>query len=372
MPGAQLHEHRLPRLPPAPALRRQRGALTQKADIFARGYVRRSEIFLDSNNDEFTYKQLCFNANGARFDSDCAGAYNYGESIFGVSYDKKKLRNEKWNGSWKVATSRQADRWEAEVIIPFKDVGRKSDLWGWLIGRNRRAGSGETSSSKAIGFFAQPALFGKLLLAGARTGSGQLTAWRMEPTWTGPSSLRLEASGLDGASGQAEVTGRDGEPVRKGEKGMWRNGALEIPYVLRTGDQDLAMSVAGADGRELFRFHQPIRVPDPLQILSGRPIFFPNDPAGEFHLATPVSNSIRANCRLEGSIEKEKKALAQTDGPLGGDRPSFSVDFRACDEGFYQIRFRLWEKGNAKPLAEKSLPLAVVPHFLGEGHAGSQ
>lgn len=330
-------------------------------DVFADDSL---EIFIDSDNDEFTFYQLCFNADGSRFDMECAGAYNYGESIFAVSYDKKKVRNKEWNGAWKVVTSRQADRWEAEVVLPFKTVGRNSDLWGWSVGRNRRTAEAETSSLKGIGFFHQPERFNKLLLAGARIGPAVLNAWKMDPTWAGQATLYMELGGIDQATGRATVTEDDDKPGRDSEKEILAGGKLMISYNLQMGDQRLAVAVDDPANQALYRFNQPIRVPDPLQIVSPRQIFFPGDASGEYQLFLPVAQSIRKTSRLKCAIEREKAVLQNVLFPVESERAVARFDLNGQAEGFYDLVFRLIEEGKKTPFAEKRLPVVIVPHFL--------
>ena len=50
---------------------------------------------------------------------DWAEYYHLGVSITGARYDSKK-DNQGWNREWQTKTKRFADRWEAEIILPFK------------------------------------------------------------------------------------------------------------------------------------------------------------------------------------------------------------------------------------------------------------
>ena len=50
---------------------------------------------------------------------DWADYYHLGVSITGAKYDAQK-ENQGWNREWQAKTKRFADRWETEIILPFK------------------------------------------------------------------------------------------------------------------------------------------------------------------------------------------------------------------------------------------------------------
>jgi len=70
------------------------------------------------------------------------------------------------NGSWEAAVDRRADRWIAEVAIPFselKPAGKNEDCWRVNFGRETRTSNETSSLSPVPKWFATPWRFGRLL-----------------------------------------------------------------------------------------------------------------------------------------------------------------------------------------------------------------
>ena len=45
--------------------------------------------------------------------------------------------NKAWNGKWKTAASRSAEKWTVEFELPFETFGEPKPGVNWLIGLNR-------------------------------------------------------------------------------------------------------------------------------------------------------------------------------------------------------------------------------------------
>jgi len=108
------------------------------------------ELFLDPNQDRFTYYQFAVNVRGTRFDlrGDAAGTAPH------------------WDAPWNAATTRGSDRWWAEFAIPFSSlelhVGKTGDTWGINFAREQKP-KGELSVwSYTGGAFGRPDRFGQL------------------------------------------------------------------------------------------------------------------------------------------------------------------------------------------------------------------
>lgn len=73
------------------------------------------------------------------------------------------IYNDAGKHTWKMATSKYADRWEAEIEIPFDVIGckpSKGETWGINFCRIQPQGDGSSSWSYTCGPFATPNFFG--------------------------------------------------------------------------------------------------------------------------------------------------------------------------------------------------------------------
>ncbi len=105
------------------------------------------EIFIDPSLSRNYYYHLGFNRNGVPYD-----AY---------------IGDMSWNGSWKVATRTEKDRWTAEVFLPFGDFGLAKAFgqrWGINICRNNPVKKENLCWSPTYGSFHSPARFGQIVL----------------------------------------------------------------------------------------------------------------------------------------------------------------------------------------------------------------
>lgn len=321
------------------------------------------EIFVDSANDEFNFLQLAFNAAGTQYDMRCAGDNYAGVNVFGVDYDRKKVRDAGWNGDWTVKTSRHADRWEAEVRLPFKTVGRASDLWGMNFCRNRRAGESETSAWQAIGSFHQPAQFGKVLLGGARKGDARLTRLEVDPLRFGEGGARAQVSGVDGLKALCRTT-RRGQPVAETTGEVAAAGTAQFRFALDESATGVRLVLADAQGVEAFGIALPARVAPPLQVRSGRKVLLGDTAGGRLSLTLNLSDSERARrtlvCRLLGADGHEMDSARAA---VGGDVCDVRLNTTGFTDGRYDVELAL-EGPAGGPAIQRKESLIVVPDLL--------
>ena len=93
---------------------------------------------------------------------DWADYYHLGVSITGAKYDAQK-DNQVWNRNWQAKTKRFADRWEAEIVLPFKMFDlNKFNQGDWTFNVCRENGKiGENSCwSPTFGSFHKSDNFG--------------------------------------------------------------------------------------------------------------------------------------------------------------------------------------------------------------------
>ncbi len=114
------------------------------------------EVILDPTNERRTLFHLAANAHGSAWDTSATVRRS------AVTED------EKWNGSWKVATSRGADSWVAEWRIPLAELGipdRFPVTLGVNLCRTRPRGVLEFSSWSPCGVrFVEPESLGEIVI----------------------------------------------------------------------------------------------------------------------------------------------------------------------------------------------------------------
>ncbi|MCC6580049.1 MAG: hypothetical protein IT440_06370 [Phycisphaeraceae bacterium] len=334
-------------------------AAERDGNVFADDSV---EIFLDTANDEFHFVQLAFNATGTMYDMRCAGDSFAGANVFGVNYDRKPVRDAAWNGDWQVVTAKLPDRWEAEVRIPFATVGRTSDLWGIHVGRNRRAGLGETTAIAPIGMFHQPAKFAKLLLTGSRTGSARLTGFDLPRLMWGLSDIRLSCAADMPLKGQSLVRHQDGHEVAI--PGRIADGQMILPCTVEESATDLTLAVDDVKGQPAWRIHLPLSTPAPLQVERARRLCFVDDPTCQFDLAVKLSPARRQGTQVRVQLlTSDGRTLSQAVWPLQGAGCRIRADLAGCPAQAYGLDVALvGADGNVLRTLQQSL--MMIPPFL--------
>lgn len=319
------------------------------------------EVFIDTQNDEFHFFQLAFNAAGTRFDQLCAGDNNAGANVFGATYSQQKVRDVKWNGEWSVKTSRHADRWEAEIAVPFKTFGRESDLWGLNVCRNRKAGAAETSAWRVGGFFHQPKLFGKVLLAGARNGGAAITAFELPPHRFGADTARLAIPDCRAAKGYAEVEDKAGKVCRT--EGQAAGGGVSLPYRLDEGSARLTLAVE-VNGSVRHRLRMLTEVPAPIALKRAQKVLSLEAPRGIFEMAIQPSAQERAARRLQVTLSgPDGTQVKRVEAELNGDTCAVSLHLDRFPHGLYALTFAL-PGAQGLPLIERRENVVLVPPFL--------
>ncbi len=320
------------------------------------------ELFIDTNHDAFSYLQLCFNAAGTRFDSRCAGGYNYGNNIFQVAYGRKKVRDPEWNGDWQVRTRHFEDRWEAEVVLPFSTIGRDSDLMGILVGRNRKAGGPETSSMVSIGFFNQPDAFPTLLLGGARNGESMIEQVELPVARAGHAQVAISLHQAPAFSCQATIATPDGEATQWGPITA-ADGVATLPFQLPATSSTVTLEIR--DGEELLhRLVQQASPPARLRIQAGKQLLTTADSEARYRLATLLTPRDREQSKLVAAIRRNGAVLASAESAIGGETSELRwTHAESPRPGFYTLELLL--EGSPAGEPEKlNYPLAIVPHFL--------
>jgi hypothetical protein len=316
------------------------------------------EIFLDTNHDGFSYYQFALNAAGTRFESRNEGSNSFGQNIFQVAYGVKRVRDASWQGEWQAKTQRFADRWEAEIVLPFATIGRASDLMGLLVGRNRKAGARETSSLPAIGMFHQPERFRPLLLTGARTGEARISALALPQTRAGNQRGALTLKGEQKFT--IDIMTTVGElPLTT--KSQATGGTAELAYALPVGARTVTLDVRGAAGAELYRLATPLAVPARLELLRGPAVLAQGGPPATYRVAVRVSEADRDSQVIRAVLRQGGQRLAAAEAAVRGEDILVALTHGALPPGFYELGLELSPGDQSGD--RLVLPLALLPDF---------
>ncbi len=101
------------------------------------------ELSVDPNNTRTDYFYLVTNSAGIQYDALASVGMNI---------------NKAWNGQWKTAASKSADKWTVEFELPFETFGTPKPGVNWLIGINR-SGRGIIRQSWTDGSYHSPNSF---------------------------------------------------------------------------------------------------------------------------------------------------------------------------------------------------------------------
>lgn len=155
------------------------------------------EVFLGPTHDRFNFLHLAVSLSGARYDASGDGA--------GVAAD--------WDAPWQAAVRRGADRWTAELAIPFACLQLNANVgavWDLNLCREERP-HGELSSWAPTGpSFAAPQSFGTLTGLNPDTAPYLLAFGLAEPLRPGRGAnralLQLANRGAQARTLRCEVT----------------------------------------------------------------------------------------------------------------------------------------------------------------------
>ena len=316
------------------------------------------EMFFNNSNDKNSFYQLCFNASGSKFDQEAYGSRNLGQNAFMINYDKKQVRNPGWNGEWQVAAVRYPDRWEAEVVIPFKTLERRSDVWGMVFGRNNRA-AGETTSSKAIGFFDQPEFYPEVAFAGFRGSEGKVTMWRPEDFYAGPNLNIMETEGANVDNIEVRITGRNSKVRTCRAKNMGK-GKFALEYELTPEDKALQVALSGPE-KDLLNYFFPLDIPAPLKLKTGRQVFFGDVSTASAKVILNLSPELARKGRIRLRLEKDGQVAATANYKAEEGNAMLEIPLKGLPDGFYTLNAEF--EYNSRIYSRDQLSLMLAPGY---------
>lgn len=317
------------------------------------------EFFFNPGNPESgPYYQFCMNTSGSRGELECVGGRV--NSIFAVNYGENK-RDLQWKCEWQGKTSIHSDRWEAEIVLPLKQLNPKGDLWHFLAGRNNRS-RGETVSIPAIGMFDQPEKYLPLALSLRHDGKGAIQKWPLSSCRSGVYSTLLSNLGKDG---NVSVAVKDKNGNLRNLKDPIIKGQAKLNYDLQTGDSLWEMIVTDLKESVQLKYRLPLKVPEMIKMSADRQIFLHDKNAADLSFDGAIDIALdqgsRKGVQLEIQLCPRKSLLHRKTLELTEDSFDFHLPMTGFNSGFYSMEVRLLENG--KEIAMASLPIIIVPNY---------
>ena len=200
-------------------------------DVFADDHI---EVLLGPKHQEFPNIQIGINILGAHSD---------------ILHESGRA-DQKWNGTHAIAVSRTPDSWFVEMAMPCRDLKATpavGDVWGFRVGRDRRAGG--TLALSGLNYastgFQRPEQFARLIMGGpmpelkAVQEENQLNQEYLVKARAALANFACEARAqlAFGAEVPAEVKDRTGIPEL--ERAV-RKSLAQTDVVVRTAPKELS------------------------------------------------------------------------------------------------------------------------------------
>jgi len=198
------------------------------------------EIFLDPERDQH-YFHFALNAIGTQYD------------------ERGSLNPAGWNGEWRSAVSKAADRWSAEVAIPFATLNHRLpallEAWGVNLAREERPHRELSEISHTAGSFHDRERFADLVCGGPETLAASVISTGEPFLGRHQAEVRVHNFGARAVRVTlwAEMPGM--RQARVGaEIPPLGSQIVAVPYeVYAEGDLWLMLNVADSAGRSLLR-----------------------------------------------------------------------------------------------------------------------
>jgi hypothetical protein len=198
------------------------------------------EIFLDPGRDEH-YFHFALNA-------------------LGTQYDERGVLNPTgWNGEWRSAVTKAADRWTAEIAIPFATLNLRMpallQAWGLNLAREERPHLELSEISHARGSFHDRERFADLVFGGPQTLTASVISTGEPFLGRHQAQVRVRNFGAQAARVAlwAQVSSARQERV-SAEIPPLGSQMVAVPYEVHAeGDLGLMLNAADGAGRSLLR-----------------------------------------------------------------------------------------------------------------------
>ena len=275
--------------------------------------------------------------------------FQFALNAAGTQRDAKGM-DAAWTGSWRSATGRTGDAWEAEFAIPWACLGADSPPGevGFNVAWNCRTGErGNYTWAPVSKSFHEPEHFGRLRL---REGGPVLRFTHMRGWPSGRLHLGLALSGA-GHDVACTLTGPDGAPIDPAGGGT---RSFELPRdgeLTRGGEYTLTYRCANvAEGQVRMLIPTALRLEAVRRMLAGEiDVTADLTGMGERARGTTLHLVLRNRQTGAASIAKE---LAVPDDP----RLKQTLDLRTTASGLYDLTGTVRAPGGAV-LASAELPV---------------
>lgn len=294
------------------------------------------EVMIDANCDRQTFHQFLFNAAGGK--GDYAGRADGARIRVDASY----------NPEWQLVAQTGADRWVAELALPFRILGVDAPVpgtrWGFNFCRIENPGGILGNWTRAPNHRA-PALFGDLVfgrsayelgdvgLGAQDQGTNQLRASVVNHTdAVHPLVVTLTVAAADAPPMHSAA----GRAVPAGE-----TGTLSLDYELPFATTPVALNLELLDPQRHRVIARRNYVVTPRPLLSARMDsieYFAKDKAACSHLEVHVGDLTAATGKLLVALLQGQKVLSQdvvTPIPVGTS--VLRVDIAGLSQGAYDL-----------------------------------
>lgn len=302
------------------------------------------EVFIDPDNSRQGMVHFCTNALGSIYDASVG--------VFGTATREEKT----WDGSAKVATSRDNDAWYAEISIPLKDLAL-GDVFPATLGINlcrnhpRPEGAEFSSWSPCETGFAAPNCLGELTLP-SEAGEAWLPRFSHSPIFIQGAPLpplsvenrsakaRTVRCSFDLVDPTSTTLKSQSAPVTVASRAT---GVIQLPVApALVGLHRLIMRVDDVQtSQRLTATARDFDVRPPLEV-RGCPIsLYTHRAEGKVYLWQAGTSGTRLHVWLER--EGNSKPLASTDkpAPAVGTPISVSFDLKGQPAGHYVLNAQL-------------------------------
>jgi len=317
-------------------------------------------VFIKPDEDEETYYQYALSVSGARFDQK--------------SCPEGGVLQDEYRPGWETAVAIDRQDWQAEISIPFRDIGvgpQMSKTWRVNFLRVRRQ-TGEVSYWSHTRKSHDTARFGRVrgMIIGARSAGAVLTDISLGERRVGSNvfaatvvsnrstPLDLKAR-LTVTSPSGESESLVSEPVAVTGKSP---AALEIAYRVRAeeGKHIVVLELSGPDDKLYYRSPPgEVNLDGLLDCYVGRSYYTSEKSARVVCLIEPsvdaaVLKTASVRCALVGTqVAREAKA------PLTA-RTALDLPLAGIDDGEYTVRVML-SGTDGRKIADQDLTLIKLP-----------
>jgi len=284
------------------------------------------EIFLDPDADRKSFYQVVVNSRGVKWFAEVGGT-------------------QKWQPQIQAAAKLGDRRWFVEVAIPLEDLGSRTAVWGFNIGRERQPEPKELSTWSGLrGSFQQPSEFGSLRFAGSFFAQVDLGTAQ----W-GDNTAQVQIRNDHDAAGTFRVRAYlDGQVAGETAPVRLEAGATEklaLSYRIRKSGEATRLTLRVVDGEEKERavWECTLTPTPPVEVRPVSDLYYTTDAYLPLEVALRAAAETLAQSRLRVEVlAGNKRVLPIVEVPqLEGSSGWVVLRAAGLGPGAYRVRTTL-------------------------------